>query len=104
MTIAKGKSDLPKAKARWLCGGCGHVCYDKLILTAPNPFDAGDTVNGCPECKAVDSFTRACGHDGCLSEASVGTPGAFGFRYVWTCWKHSPNNPNHETPRIVAEQ
>jgi hypothetical protein len=100
---AKGKSDLPEAKSRWLCSECGHICYDEYILTAPSPFDPSDNITGCPHCKAVDSFGGACAADGCRLEASGGHPGAFGFRYVWTCWDHSPSNPSHKVPEIATQ-
>ncbi len=103
MSYAKGKSTLPEAKSRWLCGECGHICYDEFILTAANPFDAAEDVAGCPHCKSVDSFSGACMDEECQLESSGGHPGAFGFRYVRTCWNHSPTNPNHKTPKIAMQ-
>ena len=57
-------------------------------LTAPNPFDAEDTIAGCPKCKEINSLLVACDEPGCWNEASCGTPVANGYRH--TCGKHAP--------------
>ena len=97
-------SELRGAKRRWICRECGHVCFDEYILEAPHPFDPEGFVAGCPECKSVDSFISACASEDCRNEASGGHPGAFGFRYLWLCWEHSPTNPKGKTPKIVARE
>lgn len=61
------------------------------ILQAANPFDAGDTVYGCPSCKSVGSLVRACSVPGCTQLASNGTPDFRGFRYFWACHDHGPH-------------
>lgn len=103
MSYVKGESTLPEAKSRWICSECSHICYDEFILKAANPFDGRENVSGCPECRSVDSFSCACMDVKCQLESSGGHPGAFGFRYVRTCWNHSPSNPKHKMPKIATE-
>ena len=73
---------------KWLCEECRGVCG--AGLTAANPFDPTDVVVGCPTCKAVNTLVGACQFDGCAEPASGGHPGGYGYRYIWTCYKHRP--------------
>lgn len=74
---------------------CSERDWEGMIsdaLTAPNPFDPEDTINGCPQCHSVDSMVVACDEPGCWKPASCGTPVAEG-PYRNTCGKHVP--PKH---------
>jgi len=93
-----------EAKQRWICTECGHICFDEFILEAPNPFDVTSNIAGCPDCKAVDSFNGACMDEKCRKVHSSGTPNLYGFRYLWLCWDHSPNNKQGEIPVVVEIQ
>lgn len=70
------------------CQECDWVGFVAEVLTAPNPFNAEDSVNGCPQCKSVDSITYACDEPDCWREVSCGTPTPEGYRS--TCGEHRP--------------
>ena len=73
---------------RLKCICCDHVLGMDDMLKAPNPFDASDTIVGCPECKEVNCFQMACDEPGCLNLVSIGTPMPDGYRS--TCGEHMP--------------
>lgn len=87
--------DLPEAPKKWRCEDCGETCRDAEMLIAPNPFEPDDALVACPHCKEIGSLHAACYAEGCTKPASGGYPGGHGYRYVWTCWDHSPQT---ETP------
>lgn len=66
---------------------CGW--HGEEVLTAPNPFDPADTINGCPSCRAVDTIELACDEPDCWEPVSCGTPTDSGYRN--TCGPHLPN-------------
>ena len=72
---------------RYKCMQCSNICEETAVLSAPNPFDATDTIVGCPSCKSVDSLVTACDEPGCTKEASSGWPSDKGYRH--TCFEHS---------------
>lgn len=74
---------------RWRCAGCRWVGVDSEILTAPSPFDAADSISGCPRCKTVDKFVNVCDEPGCSREAGCGWPTPDGG-YRRTCSEHMP--------------
>ena len=76
------------ASTRIRCDECETMFDQKDLLEAPNPFDEGDLIFGCPECREVNSTTLLCEVEGCPSIASCGTPVAGG--YAQTCCKHKP--------------
>lgn len=78
------------AVSKWKCRECDDVFQHDAILTAINPFDPESTVVGCPTCKSVDSFVRACDWKDCEREATSGTPLADGS-YTSRCWDHRPS-------------
>ena len=82
-------ADLPEAPEKWLCSRCGNVCGKPL--SAPSPFDFDDYLQGCPTCKAAETLSQACQIGACKNEATSGTNGGHGYRYVWTCHIHHPN-------------
>lgn len=87
-----GGQQLPEAPKKWLCQNCNHVSMDDELLTAPNPFEEGDTLYACPNCREMGDLCKACAISGCENPATGGHPGACGYRYAWTCWQHSPHN------------
>lgn len=76
-----------EAPEKWVCKECDQTVFEHL--SAPNPFDATDTVSGCPCCKSVNSLLQACQYPGCNQPASGGYPNGLGYRYAWLCYKHS---------------
>ena len=78
--------DQPVRPLRWLCQSCDWTGEDAELLRAPSPFDATDTVVGCPKCKAVEDIANACDEPGCDKEATCGFPAPGGYRR--TCGKH----------------
>jgi hypothetical protein len=72
---------------KWACKDCDWRGTQKMLLKAPNPFDAGDIICGCPQCKAVDNFTNICDEPGCDKEATCGWKPK-GAPYRRTCHKH----------------
>jgi hypothetical protein len=76
-----------KGERRWQCT-CGWIGEESEILTAPNPFDPGDTVVGCPLCKEVGDFDELCDEPGCNRTTSCGFQTKDGG-YRRTCHEHS---------------
>lgn len=72
---------------RWRCDECEEIFNETDLLTAPNPFNANETVAGCPACKSVNCFTNICDEPGCTRPASCGFPVPGGYRR--TCYDHS---------------
>jgi len=70
------------------CNECAWKGVESAILTAKNPFYEGDIINGCPQCKSVDTIIYACDEPECWLDASCGTPTDNGYRS--TCGKHVP--------------
>lgn len=70
------------------CNECVWRGLESEMLTAPNPFDADDSIIGCPQCKSVNSLFNACDEPGCWLSVSCGTPTPGGYRS--TCGKHQP--------------
>ena len=69
---------------KWKCRECAVTVTE--YLTAPNPFDATDSIIGCPNCKCVDSLEGVCDEHGCNQISSCGFPTE--TRYRRTCGKH----------------
>jgi len=67
---------------------CGWRGMQLEVLFAENPFNADETIAGCPKCKEINSLLVSCDEPGCWNEASCGTPTATGYRH--TCGKHAP--------------
>lgn len=80
---------LPEAPEKWRCKECDQICVTPL--SAVNPFDEGDVISGCPNCKDVNTLEQACQFDGCKQNASIGTPGGYAYRYFWSCHRHRPH-------------
>lgn len=76
--------------SEWRCRWSGP---ESEALRAPDPFNEGDTLVACPQCREQTLHT-CCYEPKCTSEASCGTPTADGYR--WTCGKHEPNSRDEE--------
>lgn len=70
------------------CMYCAYVGPASSWLSAPNPFDPKDTLDGCPECKSAESTVQLCSTSNCQAEASSGRVTVPG--YVYYCNKHYP--------------
>ena len=93
--------EMPEAPDKWYCTDCSNTCNDRLA--APHPFDTESEIYGCPHCLGVD-LTRACQVHECDKPASSGHPRAYGFRYICTCWEHSPANPKMALRAVEAQK
>ena len=77
------------ASKRVKCRECDWIGHLDEMLEAENPFDPGNTIIGCPECKTPCNLEYACEIEGCSELATCGTPGENG-EYYQTCGKHQP--------------
>lgn len=78
-----------KQVRRWRCGECDEISTETELLTAPSPFDAEDTLTGCPHCKKVPVFTAICDEPGCTRAVCAGFPAGAEFGgYRQTCAEH----------------
>ena len=76
---------------QWRCRDCGDISLEGDLLSAINPFDAGRTIVGCPQCKSVGDFEEVCDEPGCCNEAACGFPTEEGDEfggYRRTCHVH----------------
>ncbi len=75
----------------WRCAWKGDVSE---TLTGPHPFIPGETVQGCPKCRDIDTLRVACDEPGCWEEGTCGTPVKHGESkgYRTTCGKHMPKD------------
>ncbi len=67
---------------------CPWIGTEEQSLKAPNPFDAGDEVIGCPHCKSIGTIIYVCDEPGCWKDSTCGTPTLEGYRS--TCGEHRP--------------
>ena len=71
--------------AYWKCGF--HGLKDSFLI-APDPFNEGDTLMACPECRSDDNVRLACDEQDCWKEATCGTPVNDERRYLNVCGEH----------------
>lgn len=76
-------------KDKMRCPECDWVGPWDSALRAPHPFIEGEEVRGCPECRDIEDFILCCDIDGCIEQATMGTPTKDGYRQ--TCYKHAPS-------------
>lgn len=69
-----------------ICKDCDSQLSTKDLLEAPNPFDAGEVILGCPRCHSINSTVYACDYLDCWSEVTCGLPTNDGYRSV--CGQH----------------
>ena len=74
---------------------CGKISIEKNLLRAPNPFDEGDFIIGCPFCKAACDFYEICYEPGCEMVATYGFVAEDG-EYRRTCLRHSIRRSKHK--------
>lgn len=78
------------------CKICRWTGRPEQRLCAPSPFDAGDRLYGCPNCKTADSFEWLCDVGDCQREATCGWSDGKG-EYWRTCGEHM-----REKARVTA--
>lgn len=69
-----------------VCTECDWCGSDKLVLTAPSPFEEFDTIRGCPNCRSVNSLNVACDIQDCKEISTCGAP--VKDEYLRMCGKH----------------
>lgn len=67
---------------------CGWRGIATQLLRAPDPFNTGDELVACPECRQQDELYEGCEQDACWKEATCGGPAADGV-YRRTCFEHA---------------
>lgn len=92
---------------RWICNGCRTLLKQGWLLSAPSPFDAEQTLTGCPRCKQCDeSFTEVCDEPTCLREAGCGWPTGDDLDnwggYRRTCYQHM--QANNKPPNVADKR
>lgn len=70
-----------------MCGSCNWRGMSSELLTAANPFDPTELIEGCPACFAIDEAVVACDEPECWRHATCGFPIDGG--YLQTCYDHS---------------
>jgi len=63
---------------------CGWI--GKEILRAPHPFDEGETLYFCPQCKDYENLIATCDMEGCDKEAVAGVNAKDGYKRI--CSEH----------------
>jgi hypothetical protein len=84
------------ADEKLVCEACNYGCKRRFLLDAPNPFDPGNRIFGCPGCKSVNTMRSCCDEPGCWEPDTCGTLTPGGHRR--TCGKHQPA----DTPPTAA--
>ena len=67
---------------------CGWKGISEQLLTAKNPFNIDETIQGCPKCFSINEFRTVCDELECWEFVTCGTPTKEGYRN--TCSKHEP--------------
>lgn len=78
--------EIEKDKAK--CTKCYWKGKNQGILKAKNPFNPSELIQGCPQCRSVDTIIDVCDEPNCWLNISCGTPTKEGYRS--TCGKHAP--------------
>jgi hypothetical protein len=68
------------------CKECGWSGEEKAIIQFPDPDQASNLWNICPECRSAESFENVCDEPGCTRVAGCGWPSPSGYRR--TCYEH----------------
>ena len=71
-----------------LCDECGWIGITTDMLTAKNPFNAKQTIDGCPNCREVNTLMLCCDEPNCSWSVCVTSETATGTRR--TCEEHRP--------------
>jgi hypothetical protein len=75
---------------KWQCRECSHIMLTADVLHAPNPFEPGDEMLGCPSCKLPNTVDMLCDEPGCQQLGNHGAPSGDGYRR--TCFLHQPQD------------
>lgn len=67
---------------------CGWIGVENETLSAPNPFDPGETLMACPLCHSINDLRTCCDEPECFDFDTCGTRTPTGYRR--TCSKHRP--------------
>lgn len=93
----------------WRCSDCNWIGVEAEMLRGPHPFSPGQQIDGCPECREIDSFEMLCDVTGCKEIAGCGWPSAEGYRH--TCHKHAvqldaanPHTAADKTPYVPVSR
>lgn len=73
-----------------VCEECGWEGLTDDMLSAQNPWDATETITGCPVCKQPNCLVKVCDEPGCWRKVTCGTPVKGGYRN--TCGVHRPKD------------
>ena len=76
----------------WLeCGECGDLFQSAHLRRAPNPWQEGGDLLGCPCCGSIwgEPMHQICEYKDCEKRAENGSPHPT-LRYTWRCWAHRP--------------
>ena len=68
------------------CEECSWMGDEDSILTDVNPFDPLDMIQGCPDCKSVNTLLAVCEYDYCQNIVTCGIPTDNGYKHV--CGEH----------------
>jgi ssDNA-binding Zn-finger/Zn-ribbon topoisomerase 1 len=74
---------------KMVCDECGWCGDGDHVLNGFNPFDPDVAVEGCPQCKKIDSVSRACDEPWCRKQVVFGLLLPDGT-YRCTCHDHKP--------------
>lgn len=75
------------AEQKCICESCNWQGMASELLTAKNPFDPTEPIEGCPACFAINETAVACDEPECWRRATCGFPVECGYRQ--TCYDHS---------------
>lgn len=78
----------PTDKRRCLSHRCNWRGSVADVLRGNHPFDSGEVVVGCPQCRQIGTLSSVCDEPGCWDFASCGWPQPDGG-YRFTCYAHS---------------
>lgn len=70
------------------CDCCGWIGNDTEVLTASNPFEPDEMIDGCPKCHCIDTMLTVCDEPGCTNLLTEGCPYPKG--YSMKCKLHTP--------------
>ena len=79
-------NNYPKALYKVVCDSCYWCGMSGDILYADSPFDAADTLVGCPSCNKVNTLQVACAAFGCGAQATCKCSAE--GSYTHTCFRH----------------
>ena len=86
---AKPTSPPEPPPKRYTCTECGAQVYADQVLRACNPFVWSEKIQGCPDCRSVNTLRPVCDEPGCWSAIAVGWLSPTGYRN--TCRAHGPD-------------